>query len=51
MFTLLLVILIPFNRSCDEQVDEYIPPTFIFKALPVIVKSISTLIICNAVDL
>jgi hypothetical protein len=45
MFTLLLVISVPFNRNCDEQDGEcgYVPSIFIFKPLPVIVRSISAI--------
>jgi hypothetical protein len=53
MFTMLLIILILYNRNCDEQVGEfgYVPSIFVFKPLPVVVKSISAVILCSAVNL
>jgi hypothetical protein len=50
MVTLMLVISIPFNRNYEQVGDRgYVPTIFIFKPLPVIVTSISAVIVCSAV--
>jgi hypothetical protein len=46
-------ILISFNKRCNDQVGGcgYVPSLFVFIPLPAIVKSISAVILLNAVDL